>query len=149
MDAARARQLAIGWLARREHSRAEVIAKLARRGCAAEIAGRITGELAAAGYLSDERLAEAVARGRRRRGYGPLRIRKDLEQKGLANETIAHWADAGTEDWLAELDRVRRKKFGDDVPRNFSERAKQARFLQQRGFTFDQIQQALNSRAAD
>jgi regulatory protein len=149
MDAAVARRLAIGWLARREHSRAEVIAKLARKGCEGQIAARVAADLAAEGYLSDERLAEAVTRGRRRRGYGPLRIRMDLERKGLAKETIAHWADAGAEEWLAELERVRRQKFGDNAPRTFSERAKQARFLQRRGFTFDQIQQALNSRAAD
>lgn len=148
MDAAKARQLAIGWLARREHSRAEVVAKLARKGCAEEIAKRIVGNLAAEGYLSDERLAEAVARSRRRRGYGPLRIRKDLEQKGLADEAIAHWADTKAADWSAQLECVRRKKFGDRLPRDFDARAKQARFLLQRGFTYEQIQQALNARTA-
>lgn len=149
MDAAKARQLAIGWLARREHSRAEVVAKLARKGCAEQVATRIAGDLAAEGYLSDERLAEAVVRNRRRRGYGPLRIRRDLEQKGLTHEAVAHWADTKAEGWIAQLERVRRRKFGERLPRNFEERARQARFLLRRGFTYEQIRQALGSGAAD
>jgi regulatory protein len=149
MDAAKARQLAIGWLARREHSRAEITAKLVRKGCAVEVATQVAGDLVTQDYLSDERLAEAVARSRRRRGYGPMRIRKDLEQKGLADETIARWIGGAPEDWRADAERVRRRKFGDGKPQNIEERARQIRFLQQRGFTYEQIRQALNAPAAD
>lgn len=149
MDAAKARRLAIGWLARREHSRAEVIAKLVRKGCTDEVAARVASDLITEDYLSDERLAEAVARSRRRRGYGPMRIRKELEQKGVADETIGLWSDGASDIWQAEAERVRRRKFGERMPQNFEERAKQARFLQQRGFTYDQIQRALNSSATD
>lgn len=78
-----------------------------------------------------------------------MRIRKELEEKGVESEAIGRWLDARSRDWLTELERVRRRKFGAAVPQNYEERAKQARFLQYRGFTFDQIQQALNSRAAD
>lgn len=106
-------------------------------------------DLVAEGSLSDERLAETVARARRRRGYGPMRIRKDLEQKGLADHAIARWTDAPMHDWLAEIERVRRKKFGERQPRDFEERARQARFLQRRGFTYDQILRALDAESAD
>jgi regulatory protein len=136
-------------LARREHSRAEVVAKLTRKGCTAKIAAEVAAALAAEDYLSDERLAEVVARSRRRRGYGPMRIRKELEQKGLADEAIERWSDPRSKDWLAEIERVRHRKFGGRRPGDFAERAKQVRFLQQRGFTFEQIRQALNSPAAD
>lgn len=105
--------------------------------------------LAVEDYLSDERLAEVVARSRRRRGYGPMRIRKELEQKGLASEAIERWSDVRSKDWLAELERVRQKRFGGRSPSSFAERAKQARFLQQRGFTYEQIQQALSNHAVD
>lgn len=149
MDAVKARQTAIGWLARREHSRAEVMAKLARKGCASDVAEGVVAVLTAQELLSDERFAESLVRSRRRRGYGPARIRKELEEKGLENGTVARWLDARNDDWLAELERVRRKKFGRRAPRSYEERAKQIRFLQYRGFTYDQIQQALNSRAAD
>lgn len=120
-----------------------------RKGCDARIAADVAAVLATEDYLSDERLAEVVARSRRRRGYGPMRIRKELEQKGLADEAIERWSDARSKDWLAELERVRLRKFGARPPGDFAERAKQARFLQQRGFTYEQIQQALNTRAVD
>ena len=105
--------------------------------------------LAAEDYLSDERLAEVVVRSRQRRGYGPMRIRKELQQKGLADEAIERWSDVGSRDWLAEAERVRQKRFGGHPPSSFAERARQARFLQQRGFTYEQIQQALSTHAVD
>lgn len=105
--------------------------------------------LATQGVLSDERFAETLVRSRRRRGYGPARIRKELAEKGLADEAIGRWVDMRSPDWLAELERVRCRKFGSRRPQTYEERARQARFLQHRGFTFEQIQQTLNSGAAD
>ena len=139
----------MGWLARREHSCAEVVAKLVRKGCDARIAAQVAAELTAKNFLSDERLAEVVVRSRRRRGYGPMRIRRELQQKGLTDEAVERWSDPKSKDWLTELERVRLKKFGSRPPDNYAERAKQARFLQQRGFTYEQIQQALQGLAAD
>lgn len=117
-----------------------------RKGCAPDIVEQVVGLLATQGLLSDERFAESVVRSRRRRGYGPMRIRKELEDKGLTADAVARSVDVRNADWIAEIARVRRKKFGDPVPRSFEERAKQARFLQYRGFTSDQIQQVLNAR---
>ena len=125
------------------------MAKLARKGCAPDIIEQVVATFVAQSLLSDERFAESVVRSRRRRGFGPLRIRKELEEKGLESEAIGRWVDARNEDWLAELERVRCRKFGGPPPRSYEERSKQARFLQSRGFTFEQIQQALNSRPAD
>jgi regulatory protein len=101
------------------------------------------------GLLSDERFAEALVRSRRRRGYGPVRIRRELQEKGLPEEAVARWVDARSGDWLAEIERVRRRKFGPAAPRDLKERARQARFLQSRGFTYEQIRTALNSDAVD
>lgn len=105
--------------------------------------------MVAQGLLSDERFAEVLVRSRRQRGYGPVRIRKELVEKGLAPEAIERWVDIHSDDWIAELQRVRRKKFGARAPKSFAERARQARFLQYRGFTYEQIQQVFSSRAAD
>ena len=110
---------------------------------------QVVASFLAQGLLSDERFAESLVRSRRRRGFGPVRIRKELEDKGLECEAIGRWVDPRSADWLAEIERVRRQKFGDGAPRTWEERAKQARFLQYRGFTFEQIQQALNSRPTD
>ena len=101
------------------------------------------------GLLSDERFAEALVRSRRRRGYGPMRIRRELQEKGLPEEAVTRWVDARAPDWIAELEQVRRRKFGPAPPRDLRERARQARFLQGRGYTYEQIRQALNSGAVD
>lgn len=107
------------------------------------------GVLTTQGLLSDERFAESVIRTRRRRGYGPMRIRKELEDKGLAADAVARSVDVNSTDWITEIERVRRRKFGEQLPQNFEEHAKQARFLQYRGFTYEQIQQVLRARHED
>lgn len=123
--------------------------KLKRKGCAPGVVEQVVGLLAIQGLLSDERFAETVVRSRRRRGYGPMRIRKELQDKGLAAEAVDRCVDLHSQDWIAEIERVRRKKFGERAPRSFEERAKQARFLQYRGFTYDQIQRVLRTRPED
>jgi regulatory protein len=76
---------------------------------------------------------------RRQRGYGPLRIQKEMRDKSVDGELIQRSLDAGDPQWVELSKQVRRKRFGDKLPSNYAERAKQARFLQYRGFTFDQI----------
>lgn len=78
-----------------------------------------------------------------------MRIRRELEEKGLDAEAIGRHVDARAGEWLDEVERVRRRKFGAALPESYEERVRQARFLQYRGFTHEQIRRALNSRAAD
>lgn len=120
-----------------------------RKGCNAELAEQVAQAFVAQGFLSDERFAEVLVRSRRGRGFGPVRIRHELQQKGLPPEAVERWVDIHNKEWLDELERVRRKKFGGRSPRSFAERAKQARFLQQRGFTYEQIQRVLQTHTAD
>ncbi len=82
---------------------------------------------------------EMLVRARRARGFGPLWIKKELQEKGVAGELIAERLDVSGRGWLEEIRRVRQKKFGAKQPENFAARARQARFLQYRGFTHDQI----------
>jgi len=103
--------------------------------------------LAAEGLLSDERFVEGLVRVRRSRGFGPLRIRQELQDKGAAPEMVERCVDMHSRDWLVELKRVRRKKFGERLPSSYAERARQARFLQYRGFSAEQIREALDPRA--
>jgi len=146
MDYTGARQAALRMLTGREFSRRELEDKLVKKGCAADIAAQVVNGLEAERLLSDDRFVETLVYARRRRGYGPLRIRRELQDKGISEETIERWLDAGGAEWFEEVRRVRRRKYGARVPKSLAERAKQSRFLQYRGFSFDQIQQALNSR---
>ncbi len=142
-DSAMARTRAMGLLARREHGRLELETKLVQRGCPRSVASRALNALEHDGLLSDERFTESLVQTRCDQGHGPVRIRHDLRQKGVATTIIDRWLDARSEQWLALISRVRQQKFGDSLPDNHKERARQARFLQSRGFTAEQIHTAL------
>jgi regulatory protein len=137
------------WLARREHSRRELQDKLSKKGCDAALAAEVVNKLESERLVSDDRFMESLIRARRNRGYGPLRIQKELREKGVAPEAIANWLDVTSREWVEDIRRVQRKKFGGRIPRSYAERARQARFLQYRGFTYDQIQQLLDPRGRD
>jgi regulatory protein len=133
-------------LARREHSCRELSAKLLSKGYEQTLVSETVAALQAQRLLSDERFTEALIRARRARGFGPVRIQRELQEKGIVDELIGDKLDFSSQAWLEELDRVRRKKFGGVLPRSIAERAKQTRFLQYRGFTLEQIQRILHPR---
>ena len=105
-------------------------------------------ELVAEGLVSDERFVEALLHVRRTRGYGPLYVRRELQEKGIDRSVIERWLDIDSRDWVEDVKRVYKKKFGGKQPASLTERAKRTRFLQQRGFTHDQIRQALGTNDA-
>lgn len=148
LDPARVRQIALKMLARREYGRDELARKLVEKGCAAQLAADTVAGLATGHLVSDERFVAALVRARREQGYGPLRILHELTEKGIGPE-IAGSAVAAGGDWLDEARRVHRKRFGGKRVANVAERAKQARFLQYRGFTFEQIHKVLGSPDTD
>lgn len=140
-------------LARREHSCQELTAKLVRKGWSESIAQEVVQALANEHMVSDERFAESLLQTRRQRGYGPVRIQHELSQKGVADSiiesimepTLDQGLDPISPNWMNEIRNVKEKKFGKEEPKDIKERARQARFLQHRGFTFDQIRQVLNN----
>ena len=139
----RAEQTALGLLARREHAGSELLRKLGQRGYADDVAARVVAGLAERGLLSEQRFAESFVGARARRGQGPLRLRAELAQRGIDDPTIRAALSAPDLDWSALADQVRRKKFGAEAPAVLSERARQTRFLEYRGFTADHIRAAL------
>jgi len=141
--------MALQWLARREHSRRELLTKLAGKGCDTVLATAVVQQLEVERLVSDDRFMESLITARRRRGYGPLKIQKELQEKGVAPEVIDLGRMVSGEEWLEDIRRVQRKKFGGKIPKSHPERARQARFLQYRGFTYDQIRQLFDPRAQD
>ena len=135
------RQRAIKLLARREHSRAELARKLAALGSHEEI-DAVLAELSQSGLLSDARYAEAYVRANAAR-FGSARLRQSMRQKGIDGELIeTHLSGADTGDELARARAVWARKFA-AAPTGAKEWARQARFLQGRGFSTDIIRKLL------
>jgi regulatory protein len=138
-ELAEARTKALTLLARREHSRADLAAKLKGRAVAPERIEAVLDGLVAEGLLSDGRFAAEYARSRAARGYGPLRIRGELRERGVADAHVAQALDERDPAWLEVARAQREKRFGAPPPSAYAERARQARFLRYRGFTPDQV----------
>jgi regulatory protein len=134
---------AVRLLSRREHSIEELRRKLAVKGYPEPRIAAVLQKLADKKLVSDERFASTYVHHHARRGQGPVRIRAELRQQGIADSQIEQEVSAGDTDWSRLAGEVRRRKFGAELPRTPSERAKQARFLQYRGFNSDQIRAAL------
>jgi regulatory protein len=125
------RNRAIGLLARREHSRAELARKLMAHAESEEVF-RLLDELESEGLLSDERYAEALSHARAGR-YGSLRLGQELREKGVPEGLIDAAVGDAREHDLAACRAIWEKKFG-QLPNGLKERAKQTRFLVSRGF---------------
>lgn len=129
---------ALRFLARREHSRAELSRKLAPHAESAEALLFLLDELEKRKQLSDERYAEVRSNWMARK-YGAARIRQDLKAKGIADAVLARVSTGG------ELERAKAilaRKYR-DVASTREETARRMRFLQSRGFSHDTIRSAL------
>jgi regulatory protein len=159
---------ALAWLAQREHSRSELRRKLlrvaraeqaerARQAAEAGEPGAVQGGcddpercvdhlldwLQAHRYLCEERFVESRVHARAGR-YGNLRIRQELAQHGvLPDEQVLQQLRDSEHERARE---VWRRKFGTQ-PVDAAERAKQMRFLAQRGFSADVVRRVI--RGAD
>jgi len=131
------RERALRLLARREHGRAELAAKLRAKVLPEDDLEALLDDLSRRRLLSDERYAEARAHALSRK-FGAARIAHELRAKGL-DKGLAEQASQAAR--ATEVERARdvwRRKFR-AAPRTGEERAKQMRFLQSRGFSLDAI----------
>lgn len=133
------RKTAMDYLARREHSEQELTRKLTARGFGEGLVEAAVSELVADGLLSNARFAEAFVHSRFQRGSGPQKIRAELRERGIDAGLSSRCIEAFEEQWWQRVRDVREKKFGAALPGDFRERSRQMRFLQQRGFTSEQI----------
>ncbi len=140
---------AVRLLARREHGTRELKRKLSAKGHDESAVDRVLEKLEAKKLVSDERFVSTFVHHHARRGQGPVRIRAELRQQGVADSQIAQEIANSSVDWVGAASAVRRRKFGTQYPSSLAERAKQARFLQYRGFTADQIRAALQTQEGD
>lgn len=136
----------MGLLARREHTKRELILKLRARSCPDEIIYKVVDALAEEGMQSDARFAETFVRNRIDRGAGPLRIRAEMMARGCDDEIIEDTLKHFSEWWKDLAVEVYQKRYGkESEPEDFQEKSKRMHFLQSRGFTSEQIQYALDN----
>lgn len=144
---------ALRYLSQREHSRAELAQKLARRvedtesTPASQQIQAALDELAAHGLLSEERAAASVLHTQGRR-YGERRLRQSLQAKGFAPDLVASTLAQARSGEFERALQVWQRKFG-TAPGSPGERARQQRFLLGRGFTGDVIHRVLRTCGAE
>lgn len=129
-----AKEQAIRLLARRDHSRLELQAKLSQRGYPADIVEATIARLADQGLQSDQRFAESFVRSALNRGHGERKIRAGLRPHGIDDRSITTLQDMDDEQWLRLATKAAHKRFGESPPKNNAELAKRGRFLVNRGF---------------
>ena len=128
------------FLSRREHSSREILNKMSNRVESKEMLLDSIKELIEDGLLSDERFAESYFQSRKNRGYGPLRIRNELKQRGIGDQLF--FSLSNEVNWSKYALEALRKKINGDLPTETKDVLKLKRFLNYRGFDFQDIDRA-------
>ncbi|TBR42539.1 regulatory protein RecX [Marinomonas agarivorans] len=138
------RDTALLILSKREHSRQELEQKLKRRfPDHKEDVANLLQELADENMQNDHRFAASFLRNRLAKPYGKNRIISELRQKGIKQDSIDYaFSTEPDVDWFELAKQLKQRKFGDKVATDYKEKAKQFRYLQYRGFGFDEIHHA-------
>ena len=161
----RLRWLAFYYLSRREYGKAELKQKLLDKEQDPEKIDALLDEFEEKGYQSDYRTTLMLIRENIRKGRGRGRIKQEFYRKKIAmpgnidelidmanaeSEEFSEFIDDSADnlvegiDWLKLAVSARTKKYGDDIPTEQKDKAKQLRFLQYRGFQSDICFAALN-----
>jgi regulatory protein len=126
-------------LARREHSRKELLNKVMTKGYSRETIENVVSELAEQGLQNDQRFMESYARQRIAKGYGPVRIKYELQQKGIEDCDLYSVVEESAGSWAELLNSIYARKYNEANSITRKEWAKRSRFLQQRGFSGEMI----------
>jgi regulatory protein len=126
---------ALRYLVRREHSRDELARKLSPHAASPEILEGTLNWLESTNKLSNQRFAELRAHQLARK-YGAAKIRQDLKAKGIEDYPVP------VEGELERAKAILARKYREPATTR-EERARRARFLQGRGFSYDTIRSAL------
>ncbi|WP_100641421.1 regulatory protein RecX [Marinobacter salexigens] len=142
----KARSTALRLLARREHSRLEMVLKLRQRKIENSIISMVLDDYEGEGWLDDNRFAEVYSRQRMDLGYGLLKIQAELQQRGI-QRLPACLIEVSDTDWIRNALLLREKRFGvSDLSNDWDEKVRQARFFARRGFAANQIERVLESK---
>ena len=131
-------------LSHREHAKKELERKLKMKGYDEEEISATILKLEEINYLNDDRFAEIFVRSRINKPLGENRIFQELIQKGVDKDTAKYAIENENADWFELALLLKTRRFGENLCTDFKEKGKQSRYLQYRGFNFDQIKYALS-----
>ena len=142
--------IAVRLLARREHSRYELRAKLKQRGVSSQEVEIALDKLVAEGLQSDDRYTEICVRLRVRKGHGPLKIRAYLQGHGIGSSKISEHLSSSDEYWFkraleADAKCRIRNQFSEANAGKREALQVRARYLNNRGYPANVISRVLNS----
>ena len=138
---------ALRYLSTREHSRIELGRKLARYAEEGDDVEALLDFLEKNNWLSQERFAESLIH-RKASRYGNSRVMAELQSHGVLRETPDELKAGLADSEIGRAREVWQRKFG-RVAADAAERAKQMRFLLQRGFSQRATRAAMQGRPDD
>lgn len=145
------RYAAMNLLSRREHSIKELRVKLLKKyNDYAEVDSALS-RLESEGLLSNERFAESYSRYRRNLGFGPLKIKTELREKGISEDLIQIYCEGMDSQWREELYDLWQRKFSIawsqakelEVKEKQKIKSKQLRHLIYKGFSLEDVYSAV------
>jgi regulatory protein len=129
---------ALDIVSRREHSEKEIKNKLLEKFDAPEIIEQVVLKLIENNLINDVRFAEMYVLIRKRKGFGPKKIQFELMARGI-DDSISSLVITEEGSWKEAAQKAFNKKFKNGASQEFKERNKQKTFLQNRGFSFEEI----------
>ena len=133
------RVVAMDFLSKREHSAYELRQKLKQRDFDIDTIEAAIGQLQYDNLQNDSRFVESFINHRVNAGFGPIKIKHELRQKGIDTERIEEYLSVLKVEWESLMSAQRIKKYGRQIPGDYKEKMKQARFLQNRGFSPESV----------
>lgn len=130
-------------LAKREHSKRELLRKLQQKGFETELINVVIAELEAENLQSEVRFCEMLIRSRIAKGYGKNRILNEIREHQLASDLVSHAFLEIDADWFDICQRMFDKRFRDGPASDWQGKQKQMRYLLNRGFSQEEIRAAM------
>ena len=134
---------ALDIISRREHSQKELSDKLIKEFNIPVLVDSVIHGLLEKDLLNDYRYSESYVVARKRKGFGPKKIGYELVSRGV-NENIASEVIGAEGGWNEAALKAFKKKFKAGIAEDFKEQNKQKVFLQNRGFSFQEIDSVFN-----
>ncbi len=138
-----ARRVCFNYLARREYSHYELQQKLQQKEFSPDCIAAVLQALQVENLQSDQRFCESYIRYRANKGFGPVRIKQELSQRGVSHEIIAAGFAVFAGDWCELCLEALVKQIANASLADQKIRQKALRFLQYRGYEFASINNAM------